>query len=556
MCGISGFIELTSRGLGRATAEKMIRSLDHRGPDNISTVEVRPNIFFSHSRLSIVDESEAGNQPMKSENDWITFNGEIFNYESLKKKYCSDVAFKSVTDSEVLLELLRKKNLTILEELDGFFCFAYYSHPFVYLVRDFFGKKPLYYHIDKNGLVFASEIKAFREFPIILKRNMNMVSEIMRYRFSTSLSPFENLEMLDAGSYLKFNVDDGNVEKVRYYDLSDKINIDKIEYYTRQKESTVLEEIESRLLDAVNKRCLSSVKLATICSGGLDSSLISAMAKKHEVNDHLHVDVIGNSEKYFAELMATYLGCSSHSVTFDQSKFFSLLEETIEHYEYPIVHPNNVGILAVADLAKTHGYKIILGGEGADELFGGYSHHSKFLRFQRIKRITNMLFLNGTIEKIGRLSKNTAVIREYTNSVRDLSDLSLIEDYERILKKYRNCPNCEYMAFLFCDLNTYLPPLLLRGDKLFMARGIELRLPFMDKALIEMVVNLPMKYRIEKSSLKKIARNYLPGEVINRKKNGFALNFPSIRTNSNLGYLTEEQKFIMKSLDILYSKFE
>lgn len=557
MCGISGFVGLSHQGLNRRSAEKMISAISHRGPDHTATVEINQNLYFSHARLSIVDQSDNGNQPMNSQDDWITFNGEIFNYEALRKKYLNDVMFKSETDSEVLLELLRRKGLNILQELDGFFCFAYYSYPNIYLVRDFFGKKPVYYGHDKSGFVFASEIKAFKEIKFPFEPNHKMASEIFRYRFSTSLSPFENIKLLDPGTYLKLDINTGSFAVLRYYDLCEKIDVDRMEYYSKQKESIVLAEIENALLDAVNKRCTSTVNMATICSGGLDSSLISAIAAYQGVKSQLHVDVIGNSEKPYAELVAKELGCQAHSVKFDQLKFDAMRQETIIHYEYPLVHPNSVGILALSDLAKDLGMKIILGGEGADELFGGYSHHARFLRIQRLKKIINKFGLKRTFEKLSILSQNMTVTREYQNRVRDLSDLSLMEDYERILKKYNNCPDAEYLAFLFCDLNTYLSPLLLRGDKLFMARGIELRLPFMDKALVELAVNLPIQYRSGKSSLKKIAKKYIPKKIINRRKNGFALALPSLQESSNNNnILTDEQVFISNSMNELYRYFD
>jgi len=523
----------------------MAEKIRHRGPDNLKVETVSPRVIFGHTRLSIVDLSEAANQPMSLGAHTLAFNGEIFNHQELRREL-PGATFKSHSDTETLLHLLVKQGTDCLVRLDGFFAFAYYAAPYVYLVRDFFGKKPLYYSIKDHVLYFASEINALFESGGNFELDETILEDVSRFRFARSLCPYAGIDLVPPGSFLRLNVETGDQVTSSYYSLLDAINPDLIQYREGLSENQLADELESLLARATRKRLLGDVTIGTICSGGVDSSLVSALAAKAAPVELFHVNVLGDSELAEAELVARHIGSRLHTIDFDGEYFRQRIHDAVKHYEFPMIHPNNVGIFAVAELARQKGVPVLLGGEAADELFGGYFHHRVFYR----RHSTHNTLGNWGLGWIERPRPSEAMA--YTGGEATLLDHHVNGVVDQIASRLDGVTDKEYLAFLIADLYFYLPPLLLRGDKLLMASSVELRLPFMDRDLVEFSLNLPSKYRRKKQLLKTVARRHLPASIVDRKKKGFAIPsnfFPD--ASRKRGMIKNEQSLTLGTWNIL-----
>lgn len=542
MCGIAGAIGLQGVSVTTEVVEAMIRTLAHRGPDAQQVLRLTDSIVFGHTRLAIFDLRTCANQPMQYKNACITYNGEIYNFKGLQE-LCADAGSELVTtgDTEVMLRLLEQRGLAVLDLLDGFFAFAFFDGQKVMLVRDRFGQKPLYYTVQNGILYFASEIKALCRITRPETLRVSCIDYLKRYRFSPDLSPFEEIQMLRPGTALTIDPESGRQEFNTWYDVRSTVAGEKASNYFGMPPEERVRNTETLITHSIEKRLQADVPVGILCSGGLDSSLIASIAKQsHEVM-LFHVDVVGNSEIRYARELATYLDCPLHTIRWDDSLFVQYEKPALMACEYPLVHPNNTALLAIAHFAAEKGVKVLLGGEGADELFGGYVHHQRYYYIQKIAAYLGdwcAQFLSGSKTPAARWKQHTRGP--------DRSIEYAIQNFVCSLEeRYQGYPDSKYQAFLLSDFLTYLQPLLLRGDKITMAAGVELRLPFLDRELVEWALGLPACDRLQKICLRTIANSYLPATIIKRKKMGFALP-DSFRTNNEEAL--SESEYILRSL--------
>lgn len=559
MCGIAGIFNLDSSPVNKDLLTKMTRILSHRGPDD-EGIYLSDNLGLGHRRLSIIDLSARGHQPMSNEDStiWISYNGEIYNHLSLREELQrKGHQYKSGTDTETIVHLYEEKGIACLDYLDGEFVFAIWDakRKIIFAARDRLGVKPFYYYISDKSFIFASEIKAILLHPDIRKE---VDLQALSYYLSFSVSPapltmFKNIFKLEAGHYLVVNKD-GKFEKRQYWDAVPKEKI-------RCSEKEAIENIRIRLKDSIRKRLMSDVPFGTFLSGGIDSStnlaLMSKLINEPVRTFNVAIDgFCGYDETYFAELVSRYFNTEYHSLRIKSDDFYSVFDDLTYYTDEPLCDYACIPNFYLAKLARENGVYVIQVGEGNDELFCGYSSYIAISNLERyfsilprlIKNpIFNLLkFIHGenlhySIERAVK-EKNIFLGGSYLFTEEEKKSLFsetvkfstlnsscvyVANIYQRLLHKFPSADPLDKMVYL--DLKVRLPELLLmRADKMTMANSVEARLPFLDYQFVEYAMSLPSNskyhYNQTKYIFKKSLKGILPNEVISQSKKGFAGN--------------------------------
>jgi len=556
MCGILGYLGPNYKEFFEKSRIDLIA---HRGPDNKSNT-LEQNLFFGHTRLSILDLSENGSQPMYSAdgNYLLIFNGEVYNHLDLRNEFLSEVQFKSTSDTETILYGLIKLGQEFINKMNGIFalCFVNLQNNDFLLLRDQFGVKPLYYSHYNNDLFFASEMKAL--IPHLTTKTINKRSIINYVNFLWSPgedTPLEEIRKLLPGHIMTGNTDKiDEVKTEKYY----QIPFDDSQILEKSEEE-IIDECETYLLNAVKRQLLSDVPVGFFLSGGLDSSIIVAMAKKLFPEKKFECFTI-NSEGVEDEGFANDLGYAKKvaehldvnlNIVDGNSDILEYFDKVIYHLDEPQADPAPIYVYNICKGAREKGIKVLLGGTAGDDLFSGYRRHQA-LRYENIfNKIP--LFARKAIKKLAKtFSNNKPFFRRITKLVsnidKDASERSfgyfdwiddktlksvLLEDigydkhaYFKKLEKNLPPETSSLNKMLFYELSTFLVDHNLNyTDKLSMAVGVEVRVPFLDKDLVEfsmkIPINLKMKGKETKYILKKVAERYLPKDVIYRPKTGF-----------------------------------
>jgi asparagine synthase (glutamine-hydrolysing) len=552
MCAIAGLVCLEPQCREDehfAIVGKMCALQHHRGPDDSGIVSLG-RVCLGSNRLSVIDLTEAGHMPMSNEDGewWITYNGEVYNFMVLRQELldCGHT-LRSKTDTEVVLHAFEQYGEKCLDRFVGMFAFAIYDRhtDTVILARDRFGKKPLYYTLHNGHLLFASEVKALMSVCIDLRPNQQRLLEWALYRnvdFGSPETLVEGVFSLPPGHLLKIH--QGRMASpCRYYSPEAQVDPARYERFSRQSRHELTAEIEDLLDSSVQARLVSDVPLGTLCSGGLDSSLITAVCARH-LSDvtAFHVAVTGYQkidESQYAQQVTEALGIKLLTYSMEGEAFRRNLPRAIYHSDMPLTHPNSVAFLLVSEFAHQHGVVILLSGEGADELFGGYmQRYRRYRQLLLARRLS--AYLPGKIRKAialagyacdgvpitgfseyeGLLAHATAFLDKYARE--DLR-LRCTDAYQFIADDAER----SVLSAMLADVTNYLTPLLRRLDRMSMAASVECRTPFLDHRLVETVVNLPLAFRLRGSTdkwiLKEIASRYLPRTIVHRKKVGFPL---------------------------------
>lgn len=553
MCGIAGYI-----GYGNASEYcDLANSIQkHRGPDS-QDKWLAENVGFAHQRLSIIDLSDAGRQPFVKRNLIIVFNGEIYNYKELKEQYLLEVDMRSATDTEVVLELFSQMGSKCLSLLRGMFSFSIWNTDTkeLFLARDHFGIKPLFYSLEDNKLAFASELKTLLGTVITSpKVNLNVLVKAVSYTWIPGNdSIIEQIKKLPEGSYAFFSQVTGEFKVTKYYELKVAEN------------PTNILAVTSFVSDSVRSHLVSDVPVSAFLSGGLDSSLISKIAK--DELGSLETYTIGRSdEDASVERMARdedYARALAQSEGFDHNEFLlgsdiiKYLPKMVYHLDEPIGDPAAINTYLMCFNAESKGRKVILSGMGADEIFFGYRRHKAFMVAKLFNSLPNpvlyiiMRLVNILPVKIGnrglRLtrwakkflsfvglsdSESYRMSYSYYNDV-ELKDLfiSNIEssldqiksDHEALFNKVDTSIQNK---ICYTDIHNFMNGLnLTYTDRSSMAASVEVRVPFIDKFVIEkaMAIKGDQKYKGNtlKYLLKKSAENFLPRDIIYRPKSSF-----------------------------------
>lgn len=552
MCGIAGLVCLKSGCREQdhvALVSHMCDVQVHRGPDDRG-VHALPDVCLGSNRLSIIDLSKAGHMPMSTEGGryWIVYNGETYNFQQLRAELVSlGYRFASNTDTEVVLRAFEHWGDGCFERLVGMFAFAIFDSDTgtLTLARDRFGKKPLYYTHHDGHFLFASEVKALLRICSDPRPNYQRLIEWSLFRNADFGSPdtlIDGLSSLQPGHFVKIcRARLGTPQS--YYSPASQVRADVYERFMRASPQTVTAEIESLIQASVRARLVSDVPLGTLCSGGIDSSLITALCARDLSHvQAFHVSVAGYpdlDERPYAQQVTDSLGIALLTYSMTPDAFRRNLPRAIYHSDFPLTHPNSVAFLLISEFARRHGVVVLLSGEAADELFGGY--------MQRYRRYRQFLWAQWFLGLLPAKARKVVALAGYASEGIPATTFS---EYEGLLahttgfldKFSRNDLRlrCEeayrfvardseraVLAAMLADVTNFLTPLLRRLDRMSMAASVECRTPFLDHHLVRAIVNLPLSYRLrgrtDKWMLKEIAVKYVPESVVHRKKVGFPL---------------------------------
>jgi len=552
MCAIAGLVCLKRQCREedhRAVVGKMCDLQRHRGPDDTGVISVGV-VCLGSDRLSIIDLTEAGHMPMSDENEdwWIAYNGEVYNFGELREELirCGHT-FRSRTDTEVVLHAFKEWGEKCLNRFVGMFAFAVYNQQSdtLTLARDRFGKKPLYYTQRNGHVLFASELKTLLLRCDNAKLNKQRLIEWSLYRnvdFGSPETLIENVFAVLPGHVVK--IERGRIDSPRcYYAPELQVDPARYQHLSRQSPESISEAVESLIESSVSDRMVSDVPLGTFCSGGIDSSLVTAVAARHQKNiAAFHVSVAGYEamdESRYAKQIAQALGIDLFTYSLEGEAFRRNLPRAIYHSDVPLTHANSVAFLLLSEFARRQGVKILLSGEAADELFGGY--------MQRYRRYRQLLLLKRWVKYFPSKMRKGFVMAGYAcngvpftgfseyegllaHSTAFLDNFARESLLLRCADAYQFIPNDTerlVLAAMLADVSNFLTPLLRRLDRMSMAASVECRVPFLDHRLVHTVINLPLSYRLRGSAdkwlLKEIASRHLPRNVVYRKKLGFPL---------------------------------
>jgi asparagine synthase (glutamine-hydrolysing) len=539
VCGVFGIIgEYTP-----SKAREALQKLSHRGRDHCGIVE-RNNLFLAHQRLSITDNHPRSHQPMGRGSVLISFNGEIYNHKNLRKQLNLH-HWETHSDTEVILAAYERWGIGCVEQLEGMFAFALIDGEKCYLVRDRFGKKPLFYHHSQETFVFASEIKAIKPFLASVRLNDEALHSYLSFLAPTPPHTFyEGIEKLESGEWLCF--EQGIITQHRYYDpLNSPASM-------ISDGDEALRRIEEELHRSVSMRLDTEAPMAALLSGGLDSAMICAIAsaqgKKLPVFTLGYNEYGAYDERANAAITAKYLGLDHTEVIISQNDFEEHLDELLIHMDEPLNDPAALPLYLLMKKIGSQGYKVVLSGEGSDELFLGYRQYFEYLDIEKaaslhhknwLKKYFHSHFsMNREWEWYKRVFDETLLFRTSGEKFTDLQQNKLfrrnVRDNEslRFLQQYRDQfeqsgdrdPSLWYSMI---DLKLFVGEhFLTKLDRVSMAHTLEARTPFLDHTLAETVLSVAPALRIgqgeTKTLLRQIARNYLSDEIIGRKKKGFA----------------------------------
>lgn len=543
MCGICGLI--TKNNISDDTFNKMVDVLKHRGPDDRgvwSGVSKDWNVKLGHRRLSVIDISRNGHQPMIDESGRyiIVFNGEIYNYSELKSAI-KEFNFKSSSDTEVLLYLYIKYGYKCLDIINGMYSIAIYDsfENRLFIARDRMGKKPLYYLAYENHFVFASELKSFLYFPYF-EKIINRATLAQYFSQNCILSPntiYKNTYKLKPGEYLIW--DNGIIQKQEYYS--------PIKSYLEAKEFVIDNYVECKktlkelLYDSVEKRLLADVSVGTFLSGGIDSTLITAIANDIRANRKIDTFTIGFNEKKYDESqyalnIAKYLGVRHHTQIMSEDEMLSLLNDMSIYYDEPFSDASQLPTMLVSKFAKKD-VTVVLSGDGGDELFAGYSNIDTLTILKKYdillsplrRLLPQNLIKHSKSDKIKILceeKKNQDKLQYYAKLRENIAN-SILCDSGKGTTEIVSIENEEWMQqrMLF-DMTTYLPDEnLTKVDRGTMRFSLEARCPLLDYRIVDYSMKIPFKYKykdgIKKYILKDILYDFVPQELIDRPKKGF-----------------------------------
>lgn len=539
MCGVFGIIGHYSS----QKAREALKTLEHRGRDFCGIIE-RDTLFLAHQRLSVTDIHPRSHQPMVRGGVLISFNGEIYNHEELRKRL-NISEWETNSDTEVLLRAYEAWGIGCVEHLEGMFAFALIDGEKLYLVRDRFGKKPLFYHHGQDGFVFASEIKALKPFLSSVRMNDEAMHSYLSFLAPAPPHTFyQGIEKLEGGEWLCY--EHGTITKRRYYDLL------ATPAYAITDGAEAAGRIEEELRRSIRMRIPSEVSAAALLSGGLDSAMICAISASQGVKlptFTLGYDEYGAyDERSNARATAEYLGLEHTEVVISRHDFDEHLDELLEHMDEPLNDPAALPLYLLMKKISSEGFKVVLSGEGSDELFLGYRQYFEYLDIEKaaslhhknwLKKYFHAHFsMNREWEWYKRIFDDTLLFRtsgeKFTDlqqnmllrrNVRDNESLRFLAPYREIFEQSAHNDPAQWYSYI--DMKLFVGEhFLAKLDRVSMAHTIEARTPFLDHTLAQTALSIAPELRIgegkTKTLLKQVARKYLSDDIINRKKKGFS----------------------------------
>ena len=546
MCGIFGIRTPADQIPDKALLEASVATLAHRGPD-AGVTHAEPGLGLAHARLSLVDTHARSDQPFWDETGRyvLIYNGEVYNFKELRAELESrGRSFRTTSDTEVVLQMLIEYGpAKALPRLGGMFGLGFFDRETgqLTLARDRFGMKPLFCARTPAGFAFASEIKAMRPFTEFTPDLGSVAAYLMKFGGPTKgLTFYAGIEELAPGHMLTLGAD-GVAETSPFFVVTDFLDDALHERLKGLTETQIADEFEALMTGAVASHAFADARVGAFCSGGVDSSLIVAMAARIMPEIALfHAEVKGAwSEAPAAEALARHLKLDIHKVEVEEADFVSSIPRVMRHYEYPFTyHPNCAPLMMIAELARDSGVKGLLSGEGSDELFLGYPWLGR-------KRLTDayegaLAAMARGIRAIPAFGKilapdqagNYGAVRDILNGREILDDMNTVTE---ALKRHPAHGRDPRMRWTLDYLGHHLRTLLHRNDTMGMAASIEARFPFLDNDLARFGVNLPGRHKLKRGMVfekahpfmrdkwvvRAVADRLIPKDLSQRIKIGF-----------------------------------
>jgi asparagine synthase (glutamine-hydrolysing) len=558
MCGVAGAVALGHQPVPRLDQllAAMSTLIAHRGPDGSGFwKDGRNRVGFVHRRLAIIDPSPAGHQPMVGANgSVITYNGQVYNYTELMDELKSGWPFRSRSDTEAVLAAYAKWGFGCLDHLRGMFGFAIWDGKRLFAARDRFGIKPFYYAIINGVLYFASEVKALLPVLPDIATDPDALAEYLTFQYTIGdRNLFKHVHALLPGHALV--VENGSVRTFRHWNPDGDIDRDHTPAWFADRMNAILD-------DSIAMHLRSDVPVGAYVSGGFDSSLVAVLASRQSASSRIafhgkFTDHPGYDESPYAEIVAEAAGLRLHQRTITAQDFRDTLEKVIYHLDHPVAGPGAFPQYVVSALAAKH-VKVVLGGQGGDEIFGGYARYMIVHLEQHIKAA-----IDGNAGNVGTLPEslfaNLSVLQEYKPLLQhflskgmfgplDQRYFSLTDrsgdiegevdwtslDRGGVFERFRDIFNrkpggreeSDFEAMTRFDFDHLLPALLQVEDRMSMAHGVESRVPLLDSAFVDFVATIPAELKFKDGQLKPFFRSTfgsrLPPRIAHRRdKMGF-----------------------------------
>ena len=571
MCGITGFISSQIPN-PKQVIRSMIGTLFHRGPDNTSIWNNKSGVNLGHSRLSIIDLSEFGNQPISSKSGRYTmvFNGEIYNHLVLRKEIniLTPTQWRGSSDSETFVELIDCFGIKeALIKTRGMFAVSIWDEKkkILTLCRDRFGEKPLYYGWQNNSFIFGSELKSLQKFPGFKKEvDRNALALYLRYNsIPAPYSIFKNIYKLSPGAMFSVSLDLKKNKETFYWSTIDEGNIGKKKTFSGDYLLAV-DTLQTKLSDSINSQINADVPLGAFLSGGIDSSTIVALMQEHSLKK-IKTFSIGFEDKRYneakhARLIAKHIGTDHHDMFITSKDALNTLSLLPDMFDEPFADSSQIPMYFASKIAKSK-VTVCLSGDGGDELFGGYNRYlitskywSKIVKMPNIAKHTLAYLIKAInplmLDKISnyiykdKYSNFGSKLQKGADSLnsKDVDDLYLnlistiknptewlinSEEYTRINHNF-DPRISDIESMMIKDLVGYLPTdILTKVDRTSMSVSLETRTPFLDKEIVQFALSLPLEYKIRKGVGKSILRDilykFVPKEKIEKPKMGFGI---------------------------------
>lgn len=540
MCGIFGVVYrdgTTVPALDRLKATTEL--LQHRGPDSAGVYQ-QPGIGLAHTRLSLVDLNERSGQPFWDPTGryGLVYNGEIYNFRELRRSLeARQIQFRTTSDTEVLLHsLIVEGPKATLAKLEGMFAFAFFDkqEKRVILARDRFGIKPLLIYQDDSLVLFASEVKAMRPWVELEPNPFSITSFLLgSYGPAQNACFYKDVTILPPGTLLSLRIGE-KPQTERYIGLADMIDPEQGEELRRLKDTAVVDLMDEMLQRSVRQVQFADATVGALCSGGVDSSVLMAIAARDNRNLQIfHADVNGPASEYeAAHALSKHLRLELKKVDVKDQHFVDLFPDVIYHYEHPFFrHPHSIAFMMVSRLARENGVKGVLTGEGSDECFLGYQHvvqNPIRVAARRLPALVRRIPRIGWLLAPGEDPSRTLVANMLNGFERPVEEEELREAHAAAtgVAGSMNVQSLELMTY-------HLRTLLHRNDSMGMSASIEARFPFLSESFVKTAINLPVDKKVrfsprvwqtdhpfqrDKWVLRKVADRYLPRSLSQRKK--------------------------------------
>lgn len=560
MCGIAGVYDLSSNRIESLDHHLKVLGdlISHRGPDGSGEwADKQGTVGFVHKRLSIIDLSASASQPMTSEHLALCFNGEIYNYKELFAQFKTTWAFKSTSDTETILAAYQSHGVDCLAHLRGMFAFALYDQKQqqLFCARDRFGIKPFYYVQVQDRVYFASEAKALLPFLPSIETDEEALTEYLTFQYSMGEKTlFKGIKQLLPGHALA--IKDGKLSTWQYWDVKFEIDHDHSAQYFDRHLKELMEE-------SIALHCRSDVEIGSYLSGGIDSSLIHLLANQQteapKAFNGKFTQFDGYDESQYAEEVVQRSGGELFSAELTAADFSNNIRNVIYHLDFPTAGPGSFAQYMISQVASNE-VKVVLGGQGGDEIFGGYARYTVAYLEQCLKAAIDGTYKEGNfVVTIESIIPNLGILKEYKPMIKQFWKSGLFESmdkryfqlidrsadvqneisheylqkdkvFERFEQIFNNPNNVAKHAYFdkmtHFDFKCFLPALLQVEDRMSMAHGIESRVPFLDHPLIEFSATIPADVKFKdgnmKHMLKHAYRSLIPQKIVKRRdKMGF-----------------------------------